>query len=201
MTVTTGRRIKVYEMQSYGKGKEEAAIEFFSPARDKGTKMLKKNNELWMYLPSIEKTQKISGHMLRQGLMGSDMSYEDLLETTQLSEYYTANVIGLATVNERPCYQMEMIAKSEETTYAKRVSCIDTEHFVPVQEKLYAVSGMLLKEWTMTDVKDFNGRKFPTTIVVEDKLQQNSVTTIEFISLEFSVPLQEEVFNKRWLER
>jgi outer membrane lipoprotein-sorting protein len=201
MTVSTGRRTKVYEMQSFGRGKHEAAIEFFAPARDKGTKMLKKDDELWMFLPSIEKTQKISGHMLRQGMMGSDMSYEDLLEATQLSDYYTATVIGTDVVSDRPCYQVEMIAKSTETTYSKRLSCIDTEYLVPVQEKLYAVSGMLLKEWTMTDVQDFNGRKFPTTIIVQDKLQEDSITTIQFVSLEFSIPLEDEVFHKRWLER
>ncbi len=201
MTVQNGRRTKVYEMQSQGRGSDQAAIEFLAPARDKGTKMLKKDSELWMYLPSIEKTQKISGHMLRQGMMGSDMSYEDLLDSTQLVNKYNATVVGTEEINGRSCYQMEMIAISKETSYSKRMSCIDTEHLVPIQEKLYATSGMLLKEWTMTNVKEFNGRKFPTTIVVQDKLQADSITTIEFVKLDFSVELEDEVFNRRWLER
>jgi len=201
MTVANGRRTKVYEMKSQGRGSDQAAIEFLAPARDKGTKMLKKDSELWMYLPSIEKTQKISGHMLRQGMMGSDMSYEDLLDSTQLAEIYNATVIGTEEINGRTCYQMEMIAISKETTYSKRISCVDAEHLVPIQELLYATSGMLLKEWTMTNVKEFNGRKFPTTIIVQDKLQTDSITNIEFVKLDFSVELEEEVFNKRWLER
>lgn len=75
MTVTRSGRVKSYTMQSYGRGADEAAMEFLSPPRDAGTRMLKKGDELWMYLPSIEKTQRISGHMLREGLMGSDLSY------------------------------------------------------------------------------------------------------------------------------
>ena len=201
MTVVKGRRTKVYEMESHGRGRDQAAIEFMAPARDKGTKMLKKGDELWMFLPSIEKTQKISGHMLRQGMMGSDMSYEDLLESTQLVNIYTATVTGTKEIDGRSCYQMEMIANSKETTYAKRVSCIDTEYLVPIQEQLYATSGMLLKEWTMTSIQNIDGRNFPTKLIVQDKLQANSVTTIEFVELKFSVPLEDEVFNKRWLER
>jgi len=201
MTVVKGRRTKVYKMESYARDASQAAIEFLAPARDKGTKMLKKDDELWMYLPSIEKTQKISGHMLRQGMMGSDMSYEDLLEATKLNALYTATVLGTDEINGRRCHQVEMIAKSDQVAYAKRISCIDTEYNVPLKEQLFATSGMLLKEWTMTDIKDFDGRKFPTTVVVQDKLQDNSTTTIRFTKLQFSVELEEETFNRRWLER
>ena len=60
---------------------------------------------------------------------------------------------------------------------------------------------MLVKEWTMTEVIDVNGRKFPTLIVVEDKLQANSKTEMRFKSVDFKVDLPEEVFSQRWLER
>ncbi|MEC8380301.1 MAG: outer membrane lipoprotein-sorting protein [Myxococcota bacterium] len=201
MTVTKGRRVKIFEMTSHGRGADEAAIEFKAPARDKGTKMLKKGDELWMYLPSIEQTQRISGHMLRQGMMGSDMSYEDILESSALKDIYTATVVGEETILERPVYRLELIAKSNEVAYAKRVSWIDSEFLVPVKEELYATSGMLVKEWTMTDVIDIEGRKFPTRIVVEDKLQANSKTEMQFISVDFKVDVEDEVFSQRWLER
>ena len=201
MTVTKGRRIKVYEMTSHGRGADEAAIEFLAPARDKGTKMLKKGDELWMYLPSIEQTQRISGHMLRQGMMGSDMSYEDILESSALRNLYTATVTGEETLLERPVYKLELIAKSNEIAYAKRVSWIDKEYLVPVKEELYATSGMLVKEWTMTDVIDVEGRKFPTLIIVEDKLQANSKTEMRFVKVDFKVDVEDEVFSQRWLER
>lgn len=201
MTVTKGRRVKTYEMTSHGRGANEAAIEFLAPARDKGTKMLKKGDELWMYLPSIEQTQRISGHMLRQGMMGSDMSYEDILESSALKEAYTATVTGEETLLDRPVYRLELVAKNNEIAYAKRVSWIDSEYLVPVKEELYATSGMLVKEWTMTDVIDVEGRKFPTRIVVEDKLQTNSKTEMQFVSVDFKVDVEDEVFSQRWLER
>ena len=45
-------------------------------------------------MPRAERVQKISGHMLRQGMMGSDMSYEDMLEAADFEEKYEAEVVG-----------------------------------------------------------------------------------------------------------
>ncbi|MEK7767905.1 MAG: outer membrane lipoprotein-sorting protein, partial [bacterium] len=82
MTVE-GRRTRTYELVSFARGEEDAAIEYVHPPRDKGTRMLKLAGELWIYLPAVDRVQKISGHMLRQGMMGSDLSYEDLMTSRE----------------------------------------------------------------------------------------------------------------------
>ena len=202
MTVVKGKRTKVYAMDSFSRGEDEAAIAFRAPARDKGTKMLKRGGELWMYMPSIEKIQKISGHMLRQSLMGSDLSYEDILEATKLQELYTAQVTGSETIDGRTCWKLELTANDTTVADPRRVSWIDQEHRVPVKEELYALSGTLLKTWSLSEVQTFaDGRQFPTRWVVEDKLRAGSQTSLIFQSLDFEVALEDEIFNQRWLER
>lgn len=201
MTVTKNGRVKSYEAMTHGRGASEAAVEFLSPPRDAGTRMLKKGDELWMYLPSIEKVQRISGHMLRQGLMGSDFSYEDMMEANDLRTRYKATVTGKETKDGRPCYKVEMTALKDDVSYPKRVSWMDAEHNIPVREELYALSGMMVKVISMSDVQSFGTRKFPTRIVAEDKLQQGSKTEMRFTSMEFAVDVPEEVFSMRWLER
>jgi len=201
MTVTRGRRVKVYEMNSFARGANEAAIEFNAPARDRGTKMLKRGGELWMYMPSIEKVQKISGHMLRQGMMGSDLSYEDLMETTQFRALYDATIVGEEEQNGRACWRLELTAKSEDVAYPRRTTWVDKEHMVPVHEELYALSGMVVKSWDLSDVQTFGERHFPTRMVISDQLQTGSQTEVLFQEMSFSVALEEEVFSQRWLDR
>ena len=201
MTVSKKRRVKTYEMRSHAKGQQQAAVEFLYPPREQGRKMLKKDNSMWIWLPNAEKTQKLSGHMLRQGMMGSDMSYEDILQATQLSDLYDAKIIGEESIRERRCLKLELTAKSNSVTYAKRISWIDKEHYVPIKEYLYTTSGKLVKEWTMLGIKDYDGRKFPTKMIVHDKLLPNSKTEIEFTDLQFQIQIEQEIFNKRWLER
>jgi outer membrane lipoprotein-sorting protein len=201
MTVTKSGRVKTYELVSYGRGAEEGATEYLAPARDAGTKMLKKGDELWMYMPSVEKVQKISGHMLRQGMMGSDLSYEDMLEADDWRTNYDAVALPDEPVNGRACWVLDLKAKSDDVSYPRRKVWVDQQWLLPVRQELYALSGMLLKVWIMSDPKQYGDRWYPMRMTVEDKLQQGSKTEIVFTEMQFSIPLEEEIFSMRWLER
>lgn len=200
MTVTKGDRVKSYKMHSYGRGSTEGVVEYME-GRDKGTKMYRKDQELWMYLPSVERVQKISGHMLRQGMMGSDMSYEDMMEASSWKDRYTGTVEGETTFNGAPVWKLKLTAKKPDLSYPTRVVLIDQKTFVPVRQELYATSGMLLKTWEMSDVRLIEGKQVPMKMVVEDKLQAGSRTELVFEAIDFSVAVQEEIFSLRWLER
>jgi len=80
-------------MKVDGSGTDKALVEFTNP-QDKGTRYLKIGKELWIYFPSEQDMVKISGHMLKEGMMGSDVSYEDALETDALHKKYSAAVAG-----------------------------------------------------------------------------------------------------------
>jgi outer membrane lipoprotein-sorting protein len=201
MSQVKNGRPREYIMQVFAHGNDQAAIETIEPVREKGTKYLRMGDEMWIYQPSIEKTQKISGHMLRQGLQGTDVSYEDMMSSTKLREQYTAKVLGSETVNGRSCWKLELIAKDDTITYAKRVSWVDAETWIPLKQELYALSGMLLKTWEMSDVQDFGGRKYPTKMVVSDKLQEGTSTTMILTNLQFGVAIDSATFTTGWLER
>lgn len=201
MVVEDGRRTRTYEMMTYSRGEEDTAIEYQKPRREKGTRMLKLGNELWLYMPSIDRVQKISGHMLRQGMMGSDVSYEDMMASRELEKLYDAKVSGEDTLDGRACWKLEMVGKDDTVAYPRRVTWIDQETLIPIKQELYALSGMLLKTWTMSDIKPFGKRLFPMRMTIRDHIKKSSKTVIEFSDLEFGVKLEQEVFSMRWLER
>jgi outer membrane lipoprotein-sorting protein len=201
MTVVKPRRTKVYEFESWGRGVDTAATEFLAPRRDVGTKMLKIGGELWMYMPSIERVQKISGHMLRQGLMGSDLSYEDMLEFSSWQEAYTAEVTGTEACGTGTCWVLDMQARVDDVSYPRRKIWVDQSNHIPVRQELYALSGMLLKVWLMEDVQQFGDRYYPRRMVVEDAVQEGTSTTLEFSDLQFGEEVDQRVFERRWLER
>lgn len=202
MTVASPQRTRTFEMRTFGRGESEAAIEYLAPARDKGTRMLRKGDELWTWMPSVERTQKISGHMLRQGIMGSDLSYEDLMGATRWKDAYTATVTGSETQSGADCWRVELVARDPGVAYPKRVAWVTKDTRIPIRQELYAASGMLLKTWTMTDVKEFGGgRRFPMRMEIRDQLLAGSATTIEMLELTFGVDVADETFSLRWLER
>jgi len=201
MTVIDSRRTRTYKLKSFARGQTDAAVEYLSPAREKGTKMLKKGDNLWLYMPRAERTQKISGHMLRQGMMGSDLSYEDMMQASDFRKMYSARIIGEATLEGRSCYKLEATAKDSSVSYPRRVIWIDKETLLPPRQELYALSGMLLKTWTMSDLKQFDGRWVATKMVLSDQLRKGSQTVLTIEDVSFDVKLRGEVFTRRWLER
>jgi outer membrane lipoprotein-sorting protein len=202
MTVVNPRRTKVYVLQSFSRGLEESVIEYLEPARERGTRYLRRADEMWMYLPSIERTQKISGHMLRQGMAGSDMSYEDMTSSTDWSDDYSGEVGEKVQIEGRDHWKVELTAKNEDVTYARRVILVDAETLIPTQQELYALSGMLVKTWTMSDVRALeDGRQYPFTMRITDKLRKGTYTQIETVEMTLGVEIEEEVFSVRWLER
>ena len=116
MVIKSGRREMVKSMVILT-DKENSLTEFTNP-RDRGTKFLKRGDELWMFFPDAEDIVKISGHMLNQGMMGSDFSYQDLLESDKLTDLYHFEIIGEEVVDGRPAYVLEGIAREgKEVAY------------------------------------------------------------------------------------
>jgi outer membrane lipoprotein-sorting protein len=189
------------KMIMYGmKAGNKFFVEFTNP-EDKGVKYLKLDNELWIYLPDADDIMKISGHMLRQGMMGSDISYEDMMRDEDYQSKYKSTIIGETNVDGMKCYDIELIAKVEDVTYFKERILVDEERMVAVERDLYAKSGRLLKKFAQSEIQSFKGRYYPTKITIRDMKRENSVTTVELSNLEFDIPISKGVFTRQNLKK
>ena len=106
MVIHGRRNSRSITSKSWIEGSNKSFTEYLAPAREKGTKMLKIDDQLWMYSPQSDRIIRISGHMLRQSLMGSDLSYEDMMEDRRLEEIYSAEITGEEQINNRDCWVM-----------------------------------------------------------------------------------------------
>jgi len=201
MIVHGKRNSRTMTARSYSVGYKKSFTEYLSPAREQGTKMLKLEKQLWIYSPSTDRTIEISGSMLRQSLMGSDLSYEDMMEDRKLTDIYTAKVIGNEIIDGRKTDILELIAKVTDVAYFKRKIWIDTERFVPLKEELYAKSGQLLKSTSLSNIKKIQGRWFPMTIVYKDMLKSNQGTEFKITDLKFNQKIPDYIFTKAALKQ
>jgi outer membrane lipoprotein-sorting protein len=200
MIITIKNRTIEKSLISYARGNEQSYIEFLTPPRDRGTKILKIGDVIKIYYPSAERVMRLSGHMLRRSMMGSDFSFEDMTErATKLREEYTAEVEGQETLQDRPCYVLVMTSKIEKQTYFTRKAWVDKERFVVLKEDLYARSGKLLKVLTVDGIQTFRSRYYPTRITMTDKLRQNSKTEVVLQKIDFNIPIPPDTFSERHL--
>ncbi len=200
MIVYGKRKSRTIRSKGYSIGQQKNFTEYLYPEREKGTKMLKLENRLWIYSPSTDRIIQLSGHLLRQSVMGSDLSYEDMMEERKLREIYTATVVGEETIDERATWKMELIAKVEDVSYYKRTLWVDQERFVPLREELYAKSGQLLKTTILSGIKKLDGRWYPTKINYKDVLKDGKGTDFIITSISFNPSIPERIFLKASLK-
>jgi outer membrane lipoprotein-sorting protein len=201
MTIHGRRSSRTITSRSYSVGTKQSFSEYLSPAREQGTKMLKLEKQLWIYSPSTDRIIQISGNMLRQSVMGSDLSYEDMMDDRKLIEIYNAKVTGDETINGRNTYVLELTAKVEDATYYSQKIWVDMERYVPLKEELYAKGGQLLKRITLSDIKQVQGRWFPMSAVYKDVLKEGSGTEFKMTSVKFDQSIPDYIFTKAALKQ
>ena len=192
-----GRRgSRSIKSKSWLQGQEKSFTEYLAPPREAGIKMLKLDDQLWTYIPSTDRTIKISGHMLRQSVMGSDLSYDDMMEDPKLLNLYEANVIGEEVLLDRPCWVLELTAKKEEISYHSRKIWVDKERYVSLKEERFARSGKLLKTFEVKEIKRIQNRWIPAHMVFKDALKSGKGTEFILESIEFNASIPEHIFTK-----
>ncbi len=200
--VIHGRRgSRTVKSKSWLRGQDKSFTEYLAPAREKGTKMLKLGDQLWIYLPSTDRTIKISGHMMRQSVMGSDLSYEDMMEDQDLQKIYDAQVAAEEVILERPCWVLELTSKGGDIAYHSRKIWVDKERFVSLREDRFARSGKLLKTFEVKEISRIQNRWVPTRMVFKDVLKSGKGTEFILESIEFNAAIPEHVFTKASLRK
>jgi len=186
--------------ESWAEGTDMSFLEFTAPARDAGSRFLRRDNAMWIFLPRVGKSVRIQGHMLRQGIMGSDFSYGDASENPSMVEDYDAVIERQEELEGRPTYVVYLTAKRDDLSYQRMRIWVDRERWVPLKQEMFARSGRLLKTATFSDVRQVAGRWYPFTIEMNNELQTDTRTTLQMVELEFDVRVPSEVFTVTYLE-
>jgi outer membrane lipoprotein-sorting protein len=194
MEITIGGETRYKTMDSYAQGADKAFSEFTNP-EDRGTRYLKLGKDLWIYFPKEQDTVKISGHLLQEGMMGSDVSYQDALESQDFLAKYSASLKGREAVDGRDCYVVELSAKVPTAVYDRRELWVDSERFVGLRQEMYAKSGRLLKVSTTLEVAKLGERWYPSKIEFESKLRSNTKTVFSMSKIALDAPLDPRRFT------
>ena len=197
-----GRRgDRTVRSKSWIKGTEMAFTEYLSPPRERGTKMLKQTDNLWTYFPGTDRTVLIAGHLLRQSVMGSDLSYEDLMEDPKLQNLYQAEIADEDTLIKRPCWILQLKAKNPDVAYHSRKIWVDKERFLTLRENRYAKSGRLIKTIEVKSIIKIEDRWVAEKIVFKDELKSGSGTEFKLLSVQFDVKIPDYIFSKANLKK
>jgi len=193
---------RTIKSKSWIEGKHKAFVEYTDPPRERGKKMLKLSDQIWLYFPEpTDRIIAISGHLLKQSVMGSDLSYEDITANRKLIDMYNAKVIGSEKIDGRNCYVVELTAKIDNISYYSRKLWVDKERWLPLKEERYAKSGRSLKRSKLLEVFSVENRWYPKRVLYHDLMQSGDGTEYIIDKLELHVNINEARFTKGALKK
>lgn len=201
MIIYGRRSTRTVTSKNYVEGNTKSFTEYLAPAREEGTKMLKLDDKLWIYNPSSDRIIQLSGHMLKQSVMGSDLSYEDMMEERKMIEMYHTEIIGEEDIEGRKTWILELIAKVDDAIYDRQKIWVDQERFVPLKQEMYAISKKLLKRVLLSEVQKFGNRWQPTKMNYKDVLKDGKGTDFIIKDIQFDVEIPDYIFSKAVLRK
>lgn len=189
-------------MKSWTLGEEYSLILITAPARDEGTAFLMRENEIWNWLPDVNRTIKMPPSMMSQSWMGSDFSNNDLVRESSIITDYTYKMLGESTINGYDCYKIEMTPKPDAPiVWAKVISYISKDNYLNLRAEYFDEDDYMVRYMTGSDVKEMNGRIIPTRMEMIPVDEEGHKTVIIYNDIEFNIDISERFFSIQNMKR
>lgn len=196
MKIITRRWERELALLVHSLGRDKMFIRILSPAKEAGIGTLRIKNEMWNYLPSVEKTIKIPPSMMLRPWMGSDFANDDLVKESSIVNDYTHEIIGREVINGESVLKIEFIPKPDAPViWGKLYQWIREKDFVPLKEEYYSEKGKAIKVLEYSDIGQVSDRVIPRTWTMKSLTKKEHSTTIKLLDVTYNQPIDDAIFS------
>lgn len=189
-------------MKNWTLGNHYSLIYITAPAKEKGQVFLKRNKEMWNWVPSIERMIKIPPSMMMQSWMGSDFTNDDLVRESSLAKDYTHKLLGEEKMAGYDSYKIELIPNDDApVVWGKIVMWISKTDYLWLKGEYFDEDGALVNTEILTDIKMMGNRKMPTRLEMIPADKPGQKTIMIFKDIEFDVKIDEAFFSQQNMKK
>ena len=195
MEVVTEHYHRTMKLKAWSLGKEDSLFIITYPPKDRGVATLKAGNDIWNYLPRVNRVIRVPTSMMMANWMGSHFTNDDLVKESRMSEDYDSEVTFEGNRDGQDIYELTLVPKPEApVVWGRIVISVIQETLIPIRSLYYDEDGNLSRTMTFDKVKELAGRLVPTVmnLVPEDKPDESTV--IIYQSLELGLDLKPDFF-------
>jgi outer membrane lipoprotein-sorting protein len=186
------------EMKTWSKGDDYFLIYITSPAKEKGQVFLKRQKEMWNWVPSIERMIKIPPSMMMQSWMGSDFTNDDLVKQSSIVKDYNQTLIKEEMIRERMCYKIQLDPLPDApVVWGRIISWITKDDFNIWKTEYYDEDFELVNEEQAYDIKDFGDRSLPSRMEIFPSDKPGNKTVIIIKETTFNQPIDDNFFSQQ----
>jgi outer membrane lipoprotein-sorting protein len=155
------------------------------------------NDLRWIYVPAVDLIKPISADDKNSSFVGSDFTYEDVSGRHWSEDNHTLK--DESELDGKPVYVIESVPKEEYDGFARKVSFIDRESFLPLREEYYDGKGELSRLFKAEKIEDADGILTVTRRSMEN-VKKGTKTVVEFSKIDYNVGLEKDIFSERYLK-
>ena len=202
MTIVRPTWERSMSMKSWSKGDDYALILVTAPAKDKGMATLKREKQVWNWLPKAQRTMKMPPSAMSQSWMNSDFTNDDLVREASIITDYTHTLLQDSVIEERVCWKIELIPHEDtDIIWGRVVSFIDKKDYITLRSEFYDEDGYLVNILNASGVKTMGGKPFATRMEMVPVEKEGHKTIIEYKSLQFDTRIPDNYFSVANLKR
>lgn len=184
------------KMKTWSKGKKQALIYVTAPSKDKGTVFLKRDKEVWNYIPSIERNIKLPPSMMSQSWMGTDFTNDDLVKEASAEDDYSHSFLKDSVINGLDCYKILMKPNPDASVvWGKVIVWVDKKDYLQLRSEFYDEDNVLVNVMIGSDIKMIGGRLLPTKMEMLPVDKKGNKTVMIYEQLKFDIPLEDSFFS------
>lgn len=189
-------------MKVWSRGIDYYMILITAPAREKGQVFMKRKNEMWNWVPSINKMIKIPPSMMAQSWMGSDFTNDDLLKESSIVVDYNHKLIGRDSIEAHECYKVELIPKPEAAVvWGKVILWIAKDNYYQLKAEYYDEIGELINTQFGSEIKKLGDRTLPSKLTMIPADKEGNKTILRLIDMEYDKNIPMSFFSQQNMKR
>jgi outer membrane lipoprotein-sorting protein len=202
MSIVRPNWSRTVSLKAWSKGTDFSIILITAPAKEKGQVFLKRKNEMWNWVPSIDKMIKIPPSMMLQSWMGSDFTNDDLVKQSSIVVDYTHKLLGKEVIRGQECYKLELVPLPDASVvWGKIISWITVKGYDLWRSEYYDEDMILVNEENAYDIKRMGDRDIPTRMEMEPVNKKGNKTILLINTIRFNIPIEESFFSQQNMKK
>ena len=184
--------------------KSSAVLRLSAPASRKGLAVLMVESDsleptMYLYVPDLKRTRRVTGKQLASSMMGTDFSYEEFSHFQKSAADSETKRLDDRDVDGINAYVLETVPGAQDSAYTRILTYIDQDRCVPLKTQFFngeTIAKELLT--TLDKVSDVAGRHVPHEVVMHDR-EKNTRTELIVENVTIDPELNDTIFSPKRL--
>lgn len=202
MEVVTEHWERSVTMEMWSLGTDYSLIRVQAPAKEAGTATLMADDDIWNYLPKVDRTIKVPVSMMAGSWMGSHFTNDDLVKESQIVEDYDIEIAFDGERDGTTVWEFRLTPRDEAAVVWGHVEFqVRQRDTMPLWARYYDEDGDLARTMRYSEFRSFGGRTVPLVMEMYPEDKPGERTTVRYQELEFDIEIDRSFFSLQNLKR